>query len=180
MSALLELDGVGVSIGRLALLEGISLTVERGQVLGLVGESGSGKSVTMMSLLRLLPAPPAEIRSGEVLLDGRDLLKISDADLREVRGGKVGFVFQDPMTSLNPVFTVGFQIMEPLRKHLGMTKRQARARAAELLALVGIPAYFACVVAMMVVMFGVMYFMWRDICGEAPAAEAPRDDRIEL
>ena len=92
-----------------------------------------------MSLIGLLPSPPAEIREGQVLLGERDLLKISADDLRDVRGAKVGFVFQDPMTSLNPVFNVGFQIMEPLRRHMGMSKPQARARAVELLELVGIP-----------------------------------------
>ena len=108
-------------------------------VLGVVGESGSGKSVTMLSLLGLLPSPPADVCAGEVLLNGRDILKISAEDLRGIRGGKIGFVFQDPMTSLNPVFTVGMQIMEPLRRHLGMSKAQAKIRAAELLDLVGIP-----------------------------------------
>jgi peptide/nickel transport system ATP-binding protein/oligopeptide transport system ATP-binding protein len=105
-----------------------------------VGESGSGKSVTMMSLLGLLPVPPAVVSGGPVMFEGKDLLRVSDAEMRRVRGGRVGFVFQDPMTSLNPVYSVGFQIMEPLRRHMGMGKRQARARAAELLALVGIPA----------------------------------------
>jgi len=104
-----------------------------------VGESGSGKSVTMMSLLGLLPSPPAKILGGEVLLEGRDLLKTDEAGMRRVRGREVGFIFQDPMTSLNPVFTVGFQIMEPLRRHLGMSKPKARDRACELLELVGIP-----------------------------------------
>ena len=108
-------------------------------VLGVVDESGSGKSVTMLSLLGLLPAPPADVRSGQVLLNGRDILQVSAEELRGIRGGKIGFVFQDPMTSLNPVFTVGMQIMEPLRRHLGMSKAQARIRAAELLDLVGIP-----------------------------------------
>jgi peptide/nickel transport system ATP-binding protein/oligopeptide transport system ATP-binding protein len=104
-----------------------------------VGESGSGKSVTMMSLVGLLPTPPADVCGGSVMLGDRDLLKIDAEELRSVRGAKVGFVFQDPMTSLNPVFTVGMQIMEPLRKHMGMTKQQAEVRAAELLELVGIP-----------------------------------------
>lgn len=93
----------------------------------------------MMSLIGLLPSPPAEIRGGEVLLGDQDLLKIGAEDLRHVRGAKIGFVFQDPMTSLNPVFTVGMQIMEPLREHMGMDKTRAEARAVELLELVGIP-----------------------------------------
>jgi peptide/nickel transport system ATP-binding protein/oligopeptide transport system ATP-binding protein len=110
-----------------------------GELLGVVGESGSGKSVTMMSLIRLLPSPPADIRAGEVLLKGEDILKLDEDGLRKVRGARVGFVFQDPMTSLNPVFTVGNQITEPLRKHKGMTRAEAEARAVELLELVGIP-----------------------------------------
>ena len=125
--------------GEVHAVNSVSFHLERGEVLGVVGESGSGKSVTMMSLVGLLPSPPAEIREGQVLLGDLDLLKITPDQLRDVRGAKVGFVFQDPMTSLNPVFTVGFQIMEPLRRHMGMTKPQARARAAELLELVGIP-----------------------------------------
>ena len=117
----------------------VSFTLRPGELLGVVGESGSGKSVTMMSLLGLLPSPPAQVLGGEVLLEGRDLLKTDEAGMRRVRGREVGFIFQDPMTSLNPVFTVGFQIMEPLRRHMGMTKPQARKRAQELLELVGIP-----------------------------------------
>ena len=125
--------------GEIHAVNDVSFHLNPGELLGVVGESGSGKSVTMMSLLRLLPAPPAEIRSGTVLLKGKDLLAMSDDQLRAVRGAKVGFVFQDPMTSLNPVFTLGNQIMEPLIKHMGMSKRQAEARAIELLELVGIP-----------------------------------------
>jgi len=124
--------------GEVHAVNSVSFHVERGEVLGVVGESGSGKSVTMMSLIGLLPSPPAEIRGGTVMLGGQDLLKIGPDALRDVRGSKVGFVFQDPMTSLNPVFTVGDQIMEPLIRHMKMTKAQARTRAAELLELVGI------------------------------------------
>ena len=125
--------------GEVHAVNSVSFHLKRGELLGVVGESGSGKSVTMMSLIGLLPSLPAEIREGQVLLGERDLLKISADDRRDVRGAKVGFVFQDPMTSLNPVFNVGFQIMEPLRRHMGMSKPQARARAVELLELVGIP-----------------------------------------
>ena len=124
--------------GEVHAVNAVSFHLRKGELLGVVGESGSGKSVTMMSLIGLLPSPPAEIRAGQVMLDGQDLLKISADDLRDVRGAKIGFVFQDPMTSLNPVFTVGNQIMEPLIRHMGMTKAQARARAVELLELVGI------------------------------------------
>ncbi len=125
--------------GEIHAVNSVSFSLMRGEVLGVVGESGSGKSVTMMSLVGLLPSPPAQIRGGEVMLGSRDILKISAQDLADVRGAKIGFVFQDPMTSLNPVFTVENQIMEPLIRHLGMTKPQARARVVELLELVGIP-----------------------------------------
>jgi peptide/nickel transport system ATP-binding protein/oligopeptide transport system ATP-binding protein len=125
--------------GEVHAVNDVSFQLGKGELLGVVGESGSGKSVTMMSLIRLLPSPPAEIRAGQVLLDGQDVLQFDAEALRAVRGAKVGFVFQDPMTSLNPVFTVGNQIMEPLLEHMGMTKAQARARAIDLLELVGIP-----------------------------------------
>jgi oligopeptide transport system ATP-binding protein len=117
----------------------VSFSLGPGELLGVVGESGSGKSVTMMSLLDLLPSPPAEVSGGPVLFEGRNLLALDPREMRRVRGGRIGFVFQDPMTSLNPVFTVGWQIMEPLRKHLGLSKAAARTRARELLELVGIP-----------------------------------------
>ncbi len=120
-------------------VNGVSFHLHEGELLGVVGESGSGKSVTMMSLMKLLPIPPAEIVAGSVEFDGRDLTKLSAAELRLVRGGQIGFVFQDPMTSLNPVFTVGFQLMEPLRMHLNLSKREARQKAVDLLELVGIP-----------------------------------------
>ena len=125
--------------GEIHAVNSVSFTLKAGEVLGVVGESGSGKSVTMMSLVGLLPSPPAEIRAGQVLLGSRDLLQMNGAELSDVRGAKIGFVFQDPMTSLNPVFTVENQIMEPLIRHSGLTKAQARARAVELLDLVGIP-----------------------------------------
>ena len=126
--------------GTVHAVNGISFDLREGELLGVVGESGSGKSVTMMSLLKLLPMPPAEIVSGRVRLDGEDLMGLQSDELRHVRGGRVGFVFQDPMTSLNPVLTVGYQLTEPLRAHLGMTRGAARRRAVELLERVGIPA----------------------------------------
>jgi len=125
--------------GAVHAVNGVSFSLAPGELLGIVGESGSGKSVTMMSLMDLLPSPPAEIVSGEINIDGEDVRAMTPEEMRELRGGKVGFIFQDPMTSLNPVFTVGFQLMEPLREHLGLNKAQARVRAAELLELVGIP-----------------------------------------
>lgn len=121
-------------------VNGLSFQLKQGELLGVVGESGCGKSVTMMSMLKLLPMPPADIVSGTVLFEGKDLLSVDEAALRKVRGGGIGFIFQDPMTSLNPVFTIGFQIMEPLREHLGLNKKAARQRAIELLELVGIPS----------------------------------------
>jgi oligopeptide transport system ATP-binding protein len=126
--------------GTICAVNGVSFSVAAGELLGVVGESGSGKSVTMMSLMKLLPMPPAEIVSGSVQLAGRELLSIAPNEMRDVRGGEVGFIFQDPMTALNPVFTVGYQIMEPLRAHLGLDRRAARTRAIELMALVGIPS----------------------------------------
>ena len=125
--------------GEVHAVNSVSFDLKPGELLGVVGESGSGKSVTMMSLIGLLPSPPADVRDGKVMFDGTDLLKCSADELRRVRGPGIGFIFQDPMTSLNPVFTVGNQIMEPLRKHMGMDKAQARNRAKELLELVGIP-----------------------------------------
>jgi peptide/nickel transport system ATP-binding protein/oligopeptide transport system ATP-binding protein len=125
--------------GAIHAVNGVSFEIAPGELLGVVGESGSGKSVTMMSLMGLLPSPPAEIAGGSILYQGREVRQMSDREMRELRGGEIGFVFQDPMTSLNPVFTVGFQLMEPIREHLGLSKAAARARAADLLKLVGIP-----------------------------------------
>jgi peptide/nickel transport system ATP-binding protein/oligopeptide transport system ATP-binding protein len=125
--------------GAVHAVNGVSFAVAEGEILGVVGESGSGKSVTMMSLMGLLPSPPAEIVGGSILYQGREVRDMSPREIRSLRGGEIGFVFQDPMTSLNPVFTVGFQIMEPIRKHMGLSKAAARQRAADLLALVGIP-----------------------------------------
>jgi oligopeptide transport system ATP-binding protein len=125
--------------GEIHAVNDVSFELRRGELLGVVGESGSGKSVTMMSLVKLLPAPPAEHRGGSVILNGLDLMQAGPEAMRKVRGAKIGFVFQDPMTSLNPVFTVGNQICETLRLHKGMTKAEAEDRAVELLELVGIP-----------------------------------------
>jgi oligopeptide transport system ATP-binding protein len=126
--------------GAVHAVNGVNFHLREGELLGIVGESGSGKSVTMMSLLKLVPMPPAEITSGRVMFSGRDLLTLESGEIRKVRGGEIGFIFQDPMTSLNPVFTVGFQLMEPLRKHMGLSKAEAREKAASLLDLVGIPS----------------------------------------
>ena len=125
--------------GDVHAINGVSFDLQPGELLGVVGESGSGKSVTMMSLLGLLPSPPALVSADSVQFEGLDLLRCTPTQLRAIRGAKIGFIFQDPMTSLNPVFSVGYQIMEPLRKHMHMDKAAARQRAQELLELVGIP-----------------------------------------
>jgi len=117
----------------------VSYTMDASEILGVVGESGCGKSVHALSIMRLIPDPPGKIESGEVWFDGRDLLKLSEAEMRKVRGRDIAMVFQDPMSSLNPVYTVGFQIVEALRLHKNMTKAEARERAGELLTMVGIP-----------------------------------------
>jgi oligopeptide/dipeptide ABC transporter ATP-binding protein len=125
--------------GDVFAVNNVSFDLKPGELLGVVGESGSGKSVTMMSLLGLLPSPPAVVTGDAVMFEGLNLLDCTTEQLRTVRGARIGFIFQDPMTSLNPVFTVGFQIMEPLREHMGMDKEAASKRAQELLELVGIP-----------------------------------------
>ena len=125
--------------GNVHAVNSVSFDLKPGELLGVVGESGSGKSVTMMSLLGLLPSPPAMVSGDSVMFEGLNLLTCTPEQLRAIRGARIGFIFQDPMTSLNPVFTVGFQIMEPLRRHMGLDKAGARRRAQELLELVGIP-----------------------------------------
>lgn len=120
-------------------VNGVSFNLEEGETLGIVGESGCGKSVTMLSVLRLIPQPPGKIENGEILFGGRDLLKIPMDEMRHVRGAEIGMIFQDPMTSLNPVLTIGMQVSEPMVEHLGMTQKQANERVIELLDLVGIP-----------------------------------------
>ncbi|GAB4422984.1 MAG: ABC transporter ATP-binding protein [Anaerolineae bacterium] len=126
--------------GVVRAVNGISYSLNEGETLGIVGESGSGKSVGVMSLIRLIPSPPGKIVGGQVLFDGQDLLKLSDDEIRSIRGNKIAMIFQDPMTSLNPVLTIGRQIGEALELHLGMDKKQARERTIELLELVGIPS----------------------------------------
>lgn len=120
-------------------VNGVSFAVDEGETLGLVGESGCGKSVSMLSVMRLIPMPPGKISSGQVLFQGQDLLKLSDEEMRQIRGNKISMIFQDPMTSLNPVLTISTQIGEALELHLGMTREQAHNRTVELLKMVGIP-----------------------------------------
>ncbi len=126
--------------GTVHAVNGVSFHLDEGETLGVVGESGCGKSVTMLSLLRLIPMPPGRIEQGEALFLGNDLLQMDSEDIRSVRGAQIGMVFQDPMTSLNPVLTIGKQLMEPIQLHQGRTREQAKARAVDLLELVGIPS----------------------------------------
>jgi oligopeptide transport system ATP-binding protein len=125
--------------GVVQAVNGISFHVDQGETLGIVGESGCGKSVSVLSVMRLIPQPPGKIVDGQVLFDGSDLLELSGDEIRRVRGNQIAMIFQDPMTSLNPVLTIGRQIGEALELHLGMNRESARKRTAELLEMVGIP-----------------------------------------
>jgi oligopeptide transport system ATP-binding protein len=127
-----------VAEGTVFAVNGISFSIKQGETIAVVGESGCGKSVTMLSVLRLIAIPPGEIVSGEAVYLGRDLFKLSEAEMEHIRGKEIAMVFQDSMTSLNPVLTIGRQLMESLQTHMGMDKQQARQRAVELLELVGI------------------------------------------
>ncbi|OGB28387.1 MAG: dipeptide ABC transporter ATP-binding protein DppD [Burkholderiales bacterium RIFCSPLOWO2_12_FULL_61_40] len=141
--ALLEIENLSVEFpshnGVMHAVDGVSLTLEKGEVLGIVGESGSGKSVTMMALMGLV-AYPGRVRADTLRFDGNDLLKLSDPEKRRLIGKDLSMIFQDPTTSLNPCFTVGFQLAETLKLHLGLNKAAARKRSIELLEQVGIPA----------------------------------------
>jgi peptide/nickel transport system ATP-binding protein len=124
--------------GLVRAVDGVSFHLDRGELLGLVGESGCGKSMTALSVMRLI-APPGKIVNGEILFDGKDLLKLSDSEMREMRGDDIAMIFQDPMTSLNPVFTVGEQIAEALRLHRKLSRKQARQATIEAMREVAIP-----------------------------------------
>jgi oligopeptide transport system ATP-binding protein len=141
--ALLEVDDLRTYFytreGAVQAVDGVSFQVEIGRTLGIVGESGCGKSVTALSIMGLIPKPPAKIVSGSVVFDGQDLTKLSERQLEDVRGREVAMIFQDPMTSLNPTFKIGTQITETLRRHFDTSKETARQRAIELLEEVGIP-----------------------------------------
>jgi oligopeptide/dipeptide ABC transporter ATP-binding protein len=125
--------------GEAKAVDGVSFSIDRGETLGLVGESGCGKSVTSLSVMRLIPDPPGKIVSGDIRFRGRSLLTLSDSDMREVRGNDIAMIFQEPMTSLNPVFTCGFQIDEAVILHQGLGPTAAREKTVEMLQLVGIP-----------------------------------------
>ena len=140
---ILEVKNLSVSFntyaGEVKALRDVSFSVDRGETLAIVGESGSGKSVTVQSIIRLIPMPPGEIKGGEILFENEDLIKVSDERMRELRGGRIGMIFQDPMTSLNPTIKVGKQIMEGILIHQKVSKDEAKKRAIEMLEKVGIP-----------------------------------------
>lgn len=144
MTKLLELKGLKTHFhteeGVIHAVNGVSLSLNNGETLGIVGESGCGKSVTMTSLLRLIPMPPGRIVAGEAFFNGKDLLKVSNSEIRSVRGSQIGMIFQDPMTFFNPVIPIGRQVSEPLEIHRGVPRKEALERAAEMLSLVGIPS----------------------------------------
>ncbi|MFN2154038.1 MAG: ABC transporter ATP-binding protein, partial [Anaerolineae bacterium] len=143
MSTLLEVKDLETRFftqeGIVKAVNGISYGLDEGETLGIVGESGCGKSVSVLSMMRLIPSPPGKITGGEVLFEERDLLKMDLEQMRHVRGNRIAMVFQDPMTSLNPVLTIGRQVSEALELHMGMDKSQALRRSIELLEMVGIP-----------------------------------------
>ena len=140
---LLEVQDLSVNFrtraGVARVLEGVSFSLERGQTLGVVGESGCGKSVTALAVMRLIAQPPGRISAGRVLFEGRDLLRLSEPEMRRVRGNRISMIFQEPMTSLNPAYTVGDQIAEAVRLHEGVSGRAALQRAQAMLEAVGIP-----------------------------------------
>jgi oligopeptide transport system ATP-binding protein len=125
--------------GVVKAVDDVTFDIMPGETLGVVGESGSGKSITAMSLMRLIPSPPGRIVNGSIMFEGEDIIAMSDEEIRSVRGNKIAMIFQDPMTSLNPVLSINRQIGESLELHMGMNKSQARTRAIELLKMVGIP-----------------------------------------
>jgi oligopeptide transport system ATP-binding protein len=124
--------------GLVKAVDGVTYDVQEGETLALVGESGCGKSISALSLLRLIPIPPGRIVSGEVLFEGNDLLKLNEDEIRKIRGNRIAMVFQEPMTSLNPVLTIGKQMTEALELHLKLDKAAANARAVQLLEMVGV------------------------------------------
>ncbi|MBM1218606.1 ABC transporter ATP-binding protein [Ponticoccus sp. SC2-23] len=138
--ALLGLENLSIHVGKVPIIEAVSLDIRAGEMVGLVGESGSGKSVTALSVMRLLAEPPMKIASGSIRFDGHELTSMNETDLRALRGEEIAMIFQEPMTSLNPVFTIGQQIREMIRLHRDVSKRQADQQAEQLLARVGIPS----------------------------------------
>ena len=145
MAALLEVQDLKTQFktdaGLVKAVDGVSYHIDEREIVGLVGESGCGKSVSQLSIMQLIPTPPGKIAQGRILFEGRDLLQLekNGPEMRDIRGGKISMVFQEPMTSLNPVLTIGRQLTEALEIHMGMERGASRHRAAELLDLVGIP-----------------------------------------
>lgn len=143
MGVLLEVKDLATQFntesGIVKAVDGITYEINEGETLALVGESGCGKSVSALSIMRLIPDPPGKITKGQVIFDGEDLLTLPDSDMRNIRGNRIAMIFQEPMTSLNPVLTIGKQITESLELHLNMSDEEAKTRAGELLGLVGIP-----------------------------------------
>jgi peptide/nickel transport system ATP-binding protein len=143
-NVLMEVDNLKtyfyVEDGVAKAVDGVSFNIYEGETLGIVGESGSGKSVTSLSLMRLIPDPPGKIVDGKINFKGQDLLSLSYKQMRKIRGNEISMIFQEPMTSLNPVFTIGYQLMEPILLHQKKTKKEAREIAIEMLRLVGIPS----------------------------------------
>ena len=144
MRNVLEIKNLRLSFGkdedRVEVLSGVSLSVPEGKIVGVVGESGCGKTVTALSIMRLIPEPPGKIEGGEIIFDGADLLKLSERDIRAIRGNRISMIFQEPLSSLNPVFSVGEQVGEAIRTHLRVSKKEEKERTVELLKLVGIPS----------------------------------------
>jgi oligopeptide transport system ATP-binding protein len=142
MAGILDVRGLATQFktneGTVYAVNGVSFCLAEGETIGIVGESGSGKSVTVMSMLRLIPSPPGKVVAGQALYLNRDLLAMSDKEIRHILGSQISMIFQDPMTSFNPVLTIGRQLVEPLEIHLSMGKREARQRAIDILNLVGI------------------------------------------
>jgi oligopeptide/dipeptide ABC transporter ATP-binding protein len=126
--------------GTVKSVDGVSYDARAGETVGVVGESGCGKSVTALSIMRLIPVPPGHIAGGRIVFEGEDLVQATESRMRQIRGGSIGMIFQEPMTSLNPVFTVGNQVEEAVRLHLGLGARDSRERAIEMLSKVGIPS----------------------------------------
>lgn len=137
MKTLLEIKNLKTHFftheGIVKAVDGVSLKINQGETLGIVGESGSGKSVTALSIMRLIPQPPGKIINGEVYFEGQDLLKLDDKEIREIRGKKISMIFQEPMTSLDPVFTIGHEIIETIQLHQGLSKTEAREKAIDIL-----------------------------------------------
>src|SRR4029453_298457 len=142
VAKLLEVEGLRThfltSVGVVKAVDGISYEVGEGETVAVVGESGCGKSVGALSILRLIPHPPGKIMGGRIRFNGRDLLTLDEEEIRRVRGREIGMIFQEPMTSLNPVLTIGLQLTETVRQHMGVSQEAAEARAIELLGMVGI------------------------------------------